>query len=187
MKKVTVTAGQSTSTIMVNRPPWNKVYGGYPKTNAGTASEGDLLNTEVFTQVFGVDYDPVTYHNACGTRTSLALLAGGMGGVGERGIKITNKSNIYYGKTIEPGAGNLKTFLEKKWGKADEIIKFPKTVDDVSKRLNNKKGIYIMIPTRPSDFGGATGHATLWTGNRVMGDNYCIDEHTYAIYFWELK
>nr|WP_277750980.1 T6SS effector amidase Tae4 family protein [Salmonella enterica] len=116
----------------------------------------------------------------------MALLSGGMGGVGERGIKITNKSNIYYGKTIEPGAGNFKTFLEKKWGKADETIKLPTTIDDVSKRLNNKKGVYIMIPKNPHDF-GATGHATLWIGNRVINDHYYISKHTYAVYFWELK
>ncbi|MBL1255197.1 hypothetical protein JK365_22400 [Salmonella enterica subsp. enterica serovar Ceyco] len=139
-----------------------------------------------FTSVFGPDYDKDTYFNACGTRLSLALLAGGVKQVGSRGIKITNKENTFYGKQIEPGAGRLKDTLEKKWGKADIVVKYPTELSDVSAKLDEKKGVYIMIPKSVRDF-GATGHATLWTGNRVMSDHYYISDMTAEVYFWELK
>lgn len=186
MGKVHASAGGQKSSLTARRPTWNNVYNGYPKVNGGTSSEGDEYYDTVFTNVFGASYDKTIYFNACGTRVSLALLAGGVRQVGNRGIKITNKNHKFYGKQIEPGAEKLKSILEGKWGKADIVVNFPTNLSDVSSKLDGKKGIYIMIPKSPRDF-HASGHATSWTGNRVMADHYYIAEYTAAIYFWELK
>lgn len=172
--------------LIARRPAWSGVYAGYPKIDEGTESEGDEDAEIVFTSVFGPDYDKTTYFNACGTRLSLALLSGGVKQVGSRGIKIKNKNNTFYGKQIEPGAGRLKDILEKKWGKADIVVRYPTKLSDVSEKLDKKKGVYIMIPKSAHEF-GASGHATLWTGKRVMSDHYYISELTAAVYFWELK
>jgi len=99
---------------------------------------------------------------------------------------ISEKTHAHYGKYIEPGADKLKVFLESKWGKPESKISSPVTFDKVDKLLNGKKGIYIMIPKSPRDF-GASGHATLWTGKRVIGDHDYISGNTDAVYFWELK
>ncbi len=186
MATITSAAGRATSTLKVKRPAWSLVYDGYPKTSGGSASEDDLPASTIFTAVFGPNYDLDTYSNACGTRVSLALLAGGMPRIGSRNIKITVKTHVYYDKSIEPGAAKLKEFLENKWGKPEQTIKAPVTLNDVSIKLKDKKGIYIMIPKSPQLF-GASGHATLWTGKRVIGDHYYISDNTFAIYFWELK
>ncbi|WP_145523072.1 T6SS effector amidase Tae4 family protein [Yersinia rohdei] len=186
MTTITARAGNTVSTLNIKRPAWSHVYAGYPKTSGGPASEDDLSAETIFTEVFGSTYDRAIYSNACGTRVSLALLAGGMQRVGGREIGITVKTHAFYGKYIEPGAAKLKEFLEIKWKKPEYIIKQPKILDDVSIKLNGKKGIYIMIPKIPKKF-GASGHATLWTGNRVIGDHHYISDNTFAVYLWELK
>ncbi len=43
-----------------------------------------------------------------------------------------------------------------------------------------------MMPTSPRDI-CASGHATLWTRKRVIGDHDYISSNTDAVYFWELK
>lgn len=186
MGKAYASAGGQKSSLTARRPSWSGVYNGYPKVNDGTLSEDDENFDTVFTDVFGANYDKAIYYNACGTRVSLALLAGGMRQVGNRGIKITNKNNKFHGQQIEPGAEKLKSILEGKWGKADIVVNYPTNLSDVSSKLDGKKGIYIMIPKSPRDF-NASGHATLWTGNRVIADHYYIADYTSAIYFWELK
>ncbi|TLI94341.1 T6SS effector amidase Tae4 family protein [Escherichia sp. E4385] len=186
-KKVTASAGKQKSTVNVKRPAWSDVYEGYPKVNGGTEIESDLPMTDLFTSIFGADYDTTQFNNGCATRVSLGLLSGGLKRVGERDIVISEKSHIHYGKSIEPGAARLKDFLIKIWGSADYVIKYPLSFDDVSSVLNDKKGVYIMVYKRPADHGGATGHATLWTGNRAIGGNDHADSSAFAIYFWELK
>lgn len=186
MATITARAGQAGTSITVKRPSWSKVYDGYPKTAGGVAVEDDLPADTVFTSVFGAGYNKATYSNACGTRVSLALLAGGMKNVGYRkDITIKVTSHTYYGRVIEPGAARLKEFLQKKWGDPEEV-KAPVTFDKVDKKLQGRTGIYIMIPKKPSVF-GASGHATLWTGARVIGDHDYISDNTHAVYFWELK
>ncbi|EHG7581554.1 MULTISPECIES: T6SS effector amidase Tae4 family protein [Citrobacter] len=186
MATISASVGQTMTSLIVTRPAWSYVYTGYPKTTGGVDVEGDLSAETVFTDVFGVGYDTTIYSNACGTRVSLALLAGGMKRVGIRNIMVSVKTHPCYGKYIEPGAAKLRDFLENKWGSPENIIKSPVTFNKVKIELNGKKGIYIMIPKSPRVF-GASGHATLWTGKRVIGDNHYISENTFAVYFWELK
>ncbi|CNI19209.1 Uncharacterised protein [Yersinia thracica] len=186
MTTITARTGNTVSTLNIKRPAWSHVYAGYPKTSGGPALEDDLSAEIIFTGVFGSTYDRIMYSNACGTRVSLALLAGGMQRVGSRKIDITVKTHAFHGKYIEPGAAKLKEFLEIKWKQPEHIIKQPKTLADVSVKLKGKKGIYIMIPKSPQKF-GASGHATLWTGNRVIGDHHYISDNTFAVYLWELK
>lgn len=186
MPTITARSGNSTSSLTVKRPSWASVYAGYPKTSGGVSSENDLPAPAVFTSIFGAGYDVNTYSNACGTRVSLALLSAGMTRVGTRKIMISEKAHTHYGSFIEPGAAKLKDFLVSKWGKPENKISAPVTFDKVDKALNGKKGVYIMIPKSPSIF-GASGHASLWTGTRVIGDHDYISDNTDAVYFWELK
>lgn len=186
MAPITAVAGKSSTQLKVKRPAWSQVYAGYPKIGAGTASENDLPANEVFTGIFGSGYDQTIYSNACGTRVSMALLTGGMPRVGARKIAISVEQHKFLGKYIEPGAAKLKEFLESKWGSPEQTIKTPVTLSNVEIKLKNKKGIYIMIPKDPNLF-GASGHATLWTGHRVIGDHHFISSNTHAVYFWELK
>lgn len=144
-----------------------------------------MPSTTVFTRIFGSGYNTDDFTNACVTRVSLALLSGGMKNVTNR-IMITEKTHEYYGRFIESGAAKLKDYLVKSWGQPDILIKFPVAEDQVKNELNGKKAVYIMIPKFPSQFGGNSGHATLWTGKRVIGAHYYIGENTHAIYFWEL-
>ncbi|MTH48877.1 T6SS effector amidase Tae4 family protein [Intestinirhabdus alba] len=186
MAVITARSGNSSSSLNVKRPSWSSVYAGYPKTNAGTDYEDDLRATEVFTSIFGYGYDTTIYTNACGTRVSLALLSAGMNRVGSRKIMISEVTHPHYGKFIEPGAARLKEFLVAKWGNPEKSIASPADIESVARVLDGKKGIYIMIPKLPGVF-GASGHATLWTGKRVMGDHHYISDNTHAVYFWELK
>lgn len=82
----------------------------------------------------------------------------------------------------------MKLWLSKStvWGTADIIITKPlkMTEADLLAKLDGKKGVYIMIPPRPKDF-GASGHVTLWTGQRVIGSSYV--RAAYSVYFGELK
>lgn len=100
-------------------------------------------------------------------------------------MKIREKTHKYYGHFIEPRAALLKDFLVATWGKPEVTIKFPTTLQTVENALNGKKGIYIMILKYPAIF-EATGHATLWTGNGVIGDHHYINDNTHTVYFWEL-
>jgi hypothetical protein len=186
MATINARSGSSTSSLRVRRPSWVNVYSGYPKTGGGVDIENDLPAPVVFSSIFGANYDTNIYSNACGTRVSLSLLSSGMTRVGIRNIMISEKRHKHYGKYIEPGADKLKVFLESKWGRSEIKISSPVTFDKVDNQLNGKKGIYIMIPKSPRDF-GASGHATLWTGKRVIGDHDYISSNTDAVYFWELK
>lgn len=186
MATINARSGNSTSSLSVRRPSWASVYSGYPKTGGGVDVENDLSAPVVFSSIFSASYDSSIYSNACGTRVSLSLLSAGIARVGTRKIMISEKTHIHYGKYIEPGADKLKVFLESKWGKPDIKVSSPVTFVKVDKQLNGKKGIYIMIPKSPRDF-GASGHATLWTGKRVIGDHDYISSNTDAVYFWELK
>jgi hypothetical protein len=188
MTRITARTKGIAINLRINRPSWTAVHKGYPKTLGGPAVEDDLPADSVFSEIFGPSYDRNEYANACGTRVSLALLSGKINRVGVRDIKITVETHEHYGKFIEPGAARLKEFLEKPriWGPADENIESGVTLDKVKIKLNGKTGVYIMIPKSPKLF-GASGHASLWTGNRVIGDHHYISANTHGIYFWELK
>jgi len=168
--------------ISSKRPIWDDVYNGYPKIDAGTVYENDLPASEVFKSIFGDSYNRSIYTNACATRVSIALLKAGV--TIDEGIKVTHGD--LKGKRVILGAAALKDWLMKKWGKADYWISRPQSLFDLQTNFNDKRGIYIMIPYLPRDF-GATGHCTLWKGENTIGGHHYAGSYAYAAYVWELK
>lgn len=161
------------------RPAWKDVYEGYPKNAAGN---DDLPAPDVFTSIFGPDYDSNVFTNACATRVSLGLINGGMSLKKEFLIS----QGTFKGKYFIASAINLKNWLSLSsvWGTADEIIEKPTDLSAVAATVNGRNGVYIMA----GGFSGATGHATLWIG----ANNDVVGGHNYVgiggdVYFWELK
>lgn len=166
--------------IQIKRPKWDDVYHGYPKINPGKPNENDLPASQVFTSIFGENYDKVTFGNACATRLSLGLINGK--------IKVKTEYSISEGpnkgKGIIVSAVNMGNWLkDKQFGKPDETIEKPKSFNEVANRIGTRRGVYVLIS---NDSRWASGHATLWhDGNAIGGHNYY--EHAKVIYFWELK
>lgn len=147
------------------------------------ADGGDLPAQEVFASIFGDNYDRDTFKNACATRVSLGLLAGGMKVFKSFNVDI----GIYKDKGIMTSASGLRRWLSKieVWGPADTIIKNSNSFKVVSQTIASRNGVYIV---EGGFSGGVTGHATLWVGannNAINGSHYADIGGT--IYFWELK
>lgn len=178
--KVTATAKKQKASIRVNRPAWSKVYEGYPKRGA----YGELKAEEVFTSIFGPDYDRKNLGNACATRVSLALL--------NAGVNIDKKEYVirigkFKDKVIIVSAVNMVAWLKRKFGEPDVTIKEPQSLSVIQAQIGNRKGIYAMLPKSSKQF-EATGHVTLWVGHTVMGgDGHSYYTQARVVYFWELK
>ena len=74
MTRITTTELSTT----IKRPKWEDVYAGYPKNVAG---DDDMDAPSVFRLVLGDRYytkHQSIFSNACATRVSLGLIAGGM-------------------------------------------------------------------------------------------------------------
>lgn len=184
---MTKTTTTGLSIIAIKRPKWKDVYAGYPKNLAG---DDDMDAPSVFRSVLGDKYyikHQSIFSNACATRVSLGLLEGGM--AMKREFNIINPTHKHKGKGFTASAINLKNWLSRNdvFGKADEEITGPTDISKIAKKINNRNGIYIIIPKK-GYFVTASGHATLWVG----ANNDVIGGHNYGdgagtIYFWELK
>lgn len=177
---IRVRGGSLRTEIIARRPPWNKVYEGYPK------NKNDPLQDEsadaIFPAILGEQYDKNIFSNACATRVSLGLLNAGMNV--KPAFKIINKSHPYFGKGFQSSAKGLQVWLTQIWGKADIVIKGPTTIATVNQAINGRNGIYIILG---GFAGGVTGHSTLWIGEqgRTIGHDYI--DYGGDVYFWELK
>jgi len=191
-----------TAPVWCERPRWEDVYNGYPKRD-GILPEYDeeLPTEEVFELIFGENYDKNMFTNACATRVSIALLGAGIT-IGKK-VKIvtiekkieevdTTKITLNYKnlkeKRVITGASTMHGWLVKEWGepKGEFKITKPKSLEEILEKFRGKKGIYTMLPPTPKDFGGITGHCTLWTGKNAFGGNHYAKE-AYAVHLWELK
>ena len=147
---------------------------------------------------------PHTYANACALRVSFSLNMAGMhipasvsvlpvtkiGGkrILRGGVEyIPDGDKYYYIYSVE----NLISFLEYTWGKADKLIYVSKGDSQLELlRKMNKKGVIIFYISGYSD---ATGHATIWDGEKCLDNSSYYDPLTHpkqtltAIKFWELK
>lgn len=204
--------GKAAPKVTVQRPSWQLVYDNYPKINGHDYRiVDDKNNLELFKEILNIkDYekevdetgrDPLKLYNACATRVSVSLLMSGH--KLPSSYRITNQSHKFYGKGgFVSLASDLKDRLEKKWGKPTVTIKSPKSIMEVARKINNKdvdekntrNGVYIIL----GGLQGASGHATLWIGEKInqsgtQGD--VIGGHrglhyvnpNGVIYFWELK
>lgn len=163
------------------------MLGGYPKTSPAQFGDlpNDLATDQVFTAIFGKDYDKNTFSNACATRVSLGLLNGGVK-LSRVAYNITNPTHRFINKGIETSAKNLKDTLSKNthWGETDVIICKPTSLQEVANIIGKRNGVYFII----GGFGGSvSGHTTLWIekfGNVIGGHHYISSGG--SIYFWEL-
>lgn len=194
--------------IAVRRPPYDVVSEEYEGIFPPKDSDADPV---YFAYIYidgevGREHerDPYAYGNGCALRVSYALNMAGMlipekspvlpvtKKGGKRILKGGNKyipdgDKYYYIYSVE----NLISFLEFCWGKADKRIPVPKGISQLDTlKAMNKKGIIIFYISGYSD---ATGHATIWDGERCLdgSDYYEPSKHpkqtlTY-IKFWELK
>lgn len=167
-------------TKLQTRPPWNKVFEGYPKNEAGNDDQNAV---EVFTSILGENYDRDIFTNACATRVSLGLLNGGTNV--EKNFLI--QKGKFKGKGFIASAIGLKKWLSRSdvWGSPDNTIEGPTDLVDVQKFIGNKNGVYIILGGFSADI---SGHATLWIGatkNAFGGHNYISYGGT--VNFWELK
>lgn len=173
--------GQESKPLGISRPKWDDVYKHYPKTNAGTASENDKPAVELFSELFGKDYDRSLFSNACATRLSIALIGAGM--------SVKTEFVIAYGslkgKGITTSAKNILTWLSSSsvFGEADIIIKKPASFNVISSKIGEKKGIYIIDS---NNYKWASGHVTLWYDGHAIG-HHDYWEHAKEVHFWELK
>ncbi len=164
-----------------SKPKWLDVFNGYPKTlDSSTNSYYDLPASDVFTSVLGSGYDSTKFDDACATRVSIALLAGGIN-VRKSFLVQVGK---YKGKGFIARANGLKEWLIKIWGTANVYVKGPTTLSDVKSKIGSKNGVYIIVGA----IGSSTGHATLWLGAQgdAIGNKNYIDRGG-DVYFWELK
>ena len=187
------------TTINVRRPCWDHVYNGYPLQFRGTDNEKDETSETVFKSVLGEQYDRNTFKNACATRVSIALI--------NARVKVRKDFLVqvgdHAGKGFIASASELQKWLSdsETWGNADITIDkndknkyHGKTnLEIIRKKLNGKTGVYIILGGFKN---GVTGHATLWTGNNVIGGkDEDAEDGTYSdnidngatVYFWELK
>lgn len=179
--QITVSVKNRTNKIKVKRPPWDKVYEGYPKRqdSESITNENDELAEVVFSSIFGNEYDKDMFVNACATRLSLSLLNGGMNV--EKDFSI--KQGEYKEKGIITSAAKMINWLKKQFGEPDVLINNPTSLKEIRDAIGDRKGIYGIIAKDPN---WASGHVTLWYKNNAIGGN---DYYEYAkeVYFWELK
>jgi hypothetical protein len=187
------------ATVVVSRPRWEDVYNGYPMQHRGTYDERDETKEQVFRSILGEKYDTKTFNNACATRVSIALINAHM--TVRRDFRV--QVGEHAGKGFIASASELHRWLSEpdNWNTADITVDksdknmFPgKTnLEIIREKIGGRKGVYIILGGFKN---GITGHATLWTGNDVVGGkDEGVDDNTYSshidkgatVYFWELK
>lgn len=189
--------------IKVKRPSWKMVYDNYPKINGDDIQNvDDDNNLKIFREIFALnDYnelvdeqgrDPAKLFNACATRLSLGLIGGNV--KIKTAYRITNEKHKFHKKGFVASASDLQKELTEIWGCADYIIEKAHDIGEVAYIINSgitKNGVYIIV----GGIIGATGHATLWIGDRINSNGTkgdVIGGKSYVnsigtIYFWELK
>ncbi len=209
MSKLTARSGTTSSSVKINRPKFNDVWKAYEKV-AYSMSSSPLGASEVYEIVGGNVYKlyledlqkPIefrNYQNSCAIRLSYSF---------------NNGKYIIKGGTINPSHGiyrvkggdnkayimrvsEVKIYLETLWGKP-EIEYTPEPCSNASecfklhsKPFTGKQGV---IAFDVEDWNDATGHVTLWDGEKC-GDGGCFGgNHHYfdfsqvtKIRLWELK
>jgi len=169
---------------LIIRPRWEDVLAGYP-IYRDILEDVDMPADKVFKSIFGENYNNNIYTNACATRISIALLKSNVTIDKVEGVPLTEITHgELKGKKVILAADGMESWLEKKWGNSEFKIIKPGSIDKIRAEFSGKKGIYVMHPISQEEF-GATGHCTLWIGDKVIGDHYA--EKAYYVRLWELK
>ncbi|EMJ9656290.1 hypothetical protein V8G29_004540 [Salmonella enterica] len=199
--------GKTIGKISLKRPSYNDVAQNYLSIFPTPGSVNPVFYAYFYIggQVYKEHLrDPKAYGNACALRVSYALNISGMripekvsvlpvtrngGNRILRGGKdyVPDGDKLYYIYSVE----NMISFLEYAWGKPDKSINVPKGVSQLdSLKKMNKKGVIIFYI---SGYNDATGHATIWDGEKCLDGSTYYDPATHPnqtltyIKFWELK
>jgi hypothetical protein len=153
----------------------------YPKS-----SNGGLMNAQDVFNLIGGELKNPNFKNACAARASLAL--------NQSGINIPKiKQVTFKGDDLKyyfVGARNMFEWLKKEIGQPTISLNHVQTKTDGSgfiKSTNKRKGIYVMIPNYPAQF-GASGHVDIFYGNSFNGEGYFSPEGgLHRTHFWVLE
>ena len=141
---------------MATRPSFNKCWNLFKKVNVSVASVGTLIGGKVETNIkLGANGG---FENACPIRLSYILNYAGTKLPGpKRGYAVVSGQD---GKWYMYRVPDMIRFLERTWGKANKISKNAKPTD-----FSTARGI---ISVQGTGWNNATGHVTLWNGNRCL-------------------
>ena len=166
-------------------PSRNSFYSNFPKDGSSGMSAGEVYQLLGGSILNSHITNPDNYGNACALRVSRALNYSG------------NPIPVFYNKSgqqrTEKGADNknyildaasLLAYMKKTFPSSNPLHLVNKTPTEIKKALQNKWGIYIMIPKNRATF-GASGHADFWSQNNCLSGSY-IDKAS-EVYFWELN
>ncbi|CAO95667.1 type VI secretion system amidase effector protein Tae4 [Erwinia tasmaniensis] len=139
---------------MVIRPAFLQAWQRFSEINIDVSSVGKKIGGNVGANITLGEQDPAQgFTNACAIRMSYTLNYSGA--KVERGVwkTVSGDDKNWYIYRVK----DLLTYMHKKYGKPDKIVKNPKPGD-----FQNLKGILVFAVNGWSD---ASGHATLWNGS----------------------
>lgn len=151
-----------------NLPNFTDFDNSYPKTDGGL-----MLPENVFELIGGDVLSLANLHgytNACAARVSRALNYSGVVIPNIPGKTFKGFDNKYYFL----GARKLYEWMKKTFGNPNISLNQSQAKTDGSGFLGlalGKKGLYIMIPNYPSQF-GASGHADIFNGSSFNKNGY---------------
>ena len=162
------------------------LYSTYKKYN-DLGSEGTFK--EIFLPEIKKGKEPfINFTNGCATKVSLALAKAGQ----NVSPAFITTSGLQKGTPIQTSASSLKNDLISKWGQPDVNVNGNISEESLLKKIGpGKTGVLICTPC---GFGGASGHATVWskshgtkkTGGTADDTNYHINNPEANIYFWQV-
>lgn len=163
------------------RPSWDTIKEAYEEINKIYGDKYD--NKAVFWHIL----NRISHNNSCALRMSYALNYGGVSIKHE-----LSKPNVIINGSLEQdkdgykyimSAAGMSDLLNAIWGKADKSFRKQELDDECIKWLqnhNNNGVIVIRFYYKEPDF-TATGHTTLWYGNKqCFGDYQDVGVSKYA-------
>jgi hypothetical protein len=132
----------------------------------------------------------VDFVNGCATKVSLALANAGQ--TVSPAFRTTSGKSPKPGTPIQTSAASLKDELTRKWGVADVTHKGNITEKDLQKKFG--KGNTGILICSPCGFGGASGHATIWSkyfgtdkeGGPMDNTTYHLNNPSAEIHIWRV-
>lgn len=181
MSTLKVEVEEQVTELLISRPKYNDIepyyitIDNYVDKNVARyyCKRFELIHPDLYNScIIG---DP-NYQNTCAIRISYALNKGG--------FKIKRASrefmNAFTGDSIIASVNGMIDYLESEFGESD--IEFNDNVIDFKSDIRKRKGI-IIFKIAWSD---ATGHVTLWDGEKCIDNSDHFNDNPSDLLFWEL-
>lgn len=195
MAQLIASAGNSSSTIQINRPSWKDMYTYYPKENISSANFYPMVSQQY---VNLVNERPDDWENTCAARMSYALNRSGvrLPKAPADGSLVGDDKFNYWVRVKD-----LKAFMIKRF-KSPDISYSPKQVSDTRSteakqrikevetqllpKIKGKKGIIVFDV---KGWSNASGHFTLWDGKNLayVGPGDHNNPASIEYYFWFMR